>query len=378
MVGGGQDSFIGSVHRIAANMHDSSELVCGAFSSTKQKSLDSGKELLVDQSRVYGTYREMFRKESKLPEDVRMQVVVIVTPNNMHYPIAMAALDGGYHVICDKPMTTTLDEAVNLQKKVKQNKRLFCLTHNYTGYPMVKEARALIKGGKLGAIRRVVVEYPQSWLATRMETAGQKQAAWRTDPRRSGPTGCMGDIGSHCHNLVDYITQLKVEEVCADLTTFIKGRPLDDDGSVLLKFNKNARGIMWASQIAIGEENGISIRVYCEKGAIKWCHNDANSLYVSHLKKPTEIYRTGSEYVSENATSATNLPAGHTEGFYEAFANVYRNFMTAVSDSLEGKKVTASKYDYPTAADGVKTASFLHAIVASTKAEEKWVALQKE
>ncbi len=378
MVGGGRDAFIGNVHRMAIRMDDRAELVCGAFSSTKQKSLESGEDLLIDQTRVYGTYREMFRKESKLPEEERMQVVVIVTPNNMHYPITMAALDGGYHVVCDKPMTTTLDEAINLEKKVKQNKRLFCLTHNYTGYPMVKEARNLIKNGKLGTIRRVVVEYPQQWLATRMETAGNKQAAWRTDPRRSGAAGCMGDIGSHCHNLAEYITSLKVEEVSADLTTFIKGRPLDDDGTVLLKFNKNARGVIWASQIAVGEENGVNIRVYCEKGGIKWNQEDPNSLYVYHLNKPTEIYRTGNEYICDEASSVTSLPAGHTEGFYEAFANVYKNFMNAVIDREEDETVKADKYDFPTAKDGVRTAKFLNAVVISSKSEDKWIPLEKK
>lgn len=375
MVGGGRDAFIGNVHRIAMRMDDRAELVCGAFSSTKQKSLESGSDLLIDQSRVYGTYREMFRKESKLSEDERMQVVIIVTPNNMHYPIAMAALDGGYHVICDKPMTTTLDEAINLEKKVKQNKRLFCLTHNYTGYPMVKEARDLIKDGKLGTIRRVVVEYPQGWLATRLETTGLKQAAWRTDPRRSGPTGCIGDIGSHCHNLAEYITGLKVEKVCADLTTFIKGRPLDDDGSILLRFNKNAKGLIWASQIAVGEENGINIRIYCEKGGIKWDNKDPNSLYVTHLKKPTEIYRTGNEYISKNATAASRLPAGHTEGFYEAFANVYNNFISAVIDFQNDESIKPENHDFPTAKEGVRTAAFLTAVVASSKDEEKWIEL---
>ena len=378
MVGGGRDAFIGDVHRIAMRMDDRAELVCGAFSSTKQKSLESGSDLLIDQDRAYGTYREMFRKESKLPVDERMQVVVIVTPNNMHYPIAMAALDGGYHVICDKPMTTTLDEAINLEKKVKQNKRLFCLTHNYTGYPMVKEARNLIQSGKLGAIRRVVVEYPQSWLATRMETAGNKQAAWRTDPRRSGASGCMGDIGSHCHNLAEYITGLKVEEVCADLTIFIKGRPLDDDGSVLLKFNKNARGVIWASQIAVGEENGVNIRVYGEKGGIKWNQEAPNSLYVHYLNKPTEIHRTGNEYICEEAGKVTRLPSGHTEGFYEAFANIYNNFMNAVIDSVAGEIVNVDKYDFPTAKDGVRTAKFLNAVVSSSKSEDKWIPLEKK
>ncbi len=375
MVGGGIDAFIGDVHRVAMRMDNRTELVCGAFSSTKQKSLESGVSLGIDKNRTYGTYREMFRKEAKLPEDERMQVVVIVTPNNMHYPIAMAALDGGYHVICDKPMTTTLDEAINLEKKVKQNNRIFCLTHNYTGYPMVKEAKNIIQAGKLGAIRRIVVEYPQQWLATRQETAGNKQAAWRTDPRRSGATGCMGDIGSHCHNLAEYITGLEVEEVCADLTTFIKGRPLDDDATILLKFNKNARGVIWASQIAVGEENGITIRVYCEKGGIKWNQEDPNSLYVHNLGKPTEIHRTGNEYICDDATAVTRLPAGHTEGFYEAFANVYKNFINAVIDFADDEKVDASKYDFPTVKDGIRTAEFLNAVVTSSRAEEKWIAV---
>ncbi len=377
MVGGGKDAFIGSVHRIASRIDNLGELVCGAFSSTKQRSLESGKMLLSDTSRIYSTYRDMFRKESKLPEDQRMQVVVIVTPNNMHYPIAMAALDAGFHVICDKPMTVTKDEAINLQRKVKQSKRLFCLTYNYTGYPMVKEAKNIIKSKKLGKIRKIVVEYPQGWLATRQETAGSKQAAWRTDPRRAGATGCMGDIGSHCYNLMEYISGLEVEEVSADLTTFIKGRPLDDDGTVLMKLSNNARGIIWASQIAVGEENGLHIRIYCEKGSLQWRQEDPNYLFVRHLDKPTEIYKRGNEYTSEISRGGTRIPPGHPEGFLEAFANIYKEILTAIADSEEGKKVSAAKYDFPTEAAGVSTAIFLEAIVESSKSEEKWIKLKK-
>jgi predicted dehydrogenase len=375
MVGGGRDAFIGAVHRMAARLEDRIELVCGAFSSTKQKALESGKDLLLDTSRAYGSYREMFRREAKLPEEQRMQFVSIVTPNNMHYPIAMAALDGGFHVVCDKPMTLTLDEALNLQKKVKQTKRLFCLTHNYTAYPMVKQGRQRVKAGKLGKIRRVVVEYPQGWLASRAETAGLKQAAWRTDPRRSGPTGCMGDIGSHCQNLAEYVTGLEVVSVCADLQTCVKGRQLEDDGSVLLRFKGGARGILWASQIAVGVENALSIRVYGEKGGLEWHQQKPNTLLVHKLGKPTEIHGTPPNIALKAGAEASRLPAGYPEGYLETFATIYANFARALENVLEGTKIKEDNFDYPSVADGVRGVTFLHALVASNKSDEKWTDL---
>lgn len=377
MVGGGRDAFIGAVHRAAAQLDGRVDLVCGAFSSTPQKSWDSGRDLLLPPDRVYGSYREMFRKEARLSADKKMDFVAIVTPNNMHYPVSMAALDAGFHVVCDKPMTMTLEEAKNLERKVAQTGRLFCLTHNYTGNPMVKEARQLVAGGKLGNIRRVVVEYPQGWLTSRLETSGQKQAVWRTDPKRAGATCCIGDIGSHCENLAQYITNSPIVELCADLTTFVKGRQLDDDGSVLLHFKNGACGVLWASQIAIGQENSLSIRVYGDKGSLEWHQEEPNTLIVRWANKPTELRRTGTSFVCKPAADNTRLPPGHPEGYIEAFANIYRNFTDALYRVIDGHKVDESRFDYPNVHDGVRGMAFLAAVVKSARSKEKWVKVQK-
>ncbi len=373
MAGGGRNAFIGAAHRIAAQMDGQIELVCGAFSSTRTKSIQSGKDLFLPPGRVYETYREMFRKEQKLPENERMDFVSIVTPNNMHYPIAMAALDAGFHVVCEQPMTMTMDEAKNLAKKVKLTDKLFCLTHNYTGNPMVKEARSLVAKGKMGKVRRVVVEYPQGWLATRLETTGQKQAAWRTDPKRVGATCCMGDIGSHCENLAEYITGSPISELCSDLHTFVKGRLLDDDGSVLLHFKNGANGILWASQIAIGQENSLNIRVYCEKGSIEWHQEEPNTLIVHWADKATEIRRTATPFVGSEAAANTRLPAGHPEGYLEAFANIYKNFAEALTQVIEGKKIKETDCDFPNVNDGIRGMAFLTAVVKSSRSKDKWV-----
>jgi len=377
MVGGGRGAFIGAVHRMAAQLDGRIELICGAFSSTRQKSIDSGRDLLLPADRVYGTYREMLKKEAKRPDDDRMDFVAIVTPNNMHYPVSMASLDAGFHVVCDKPMTTTLDEAKNLARKIKATNSLFCLTHNYTGYPMVKEARDVVHSGTLGPIRRIVVEYPQGWLAARQETAGLKQAIWRTDPRRAGASCCMGDIGTHCENLAEYITGLALTHVCAHLTTFIKGRQLDDDGSVLCRFGEGAVGVLWASQIAVGEENALNIRVYGEKGRLEWHQQEPNTLLLQVSDKPIEIRRTSGPKVGKVATAATRLPPGHPEGYIEGFANVYAGFADALSDRIDGKNKKNDNYDYPKVEDGVRGMLFLEAVVRSTKSKDKWVAVGK-
>lgn len=375
MAGGGSEAFIGAVHRAAIAIDGRAELVCGAFSRTRQKSIDSGIELGVAPERAYGTYREMLRREAKLPEDERMEFLVIVTPNNMHYPIAMAALDAGFHVVTDKPMTVSMDEATNLARKISATKRLFCLTHNYTGYPMVKEARDLLSKGKLGDVRRVVAEYPQGWLSSRAETAGQKQAAWRTDPRRAGASCCMGDIGTHCANLIEYVLGEEIVEVCADLHTFVPGRPLDDDGSVLLRLSGGGRGVLWASQVALGEENGLRLRVYGSKGSIDWRQEEPNTLLVRWAEKPTEIRRTGGSYLSAAASGSTMLPAGHPEGFIEAFVSIYSNFLDALERLMDGKKVKDGQFDYPTVHDGIRTIAFVEAVVESAGSAEKWIAL---
>jgi predicted dehydrogenase len=373
MVGGGKDAFIGAVHRRAALMDGRAELVCGAFSRTPEKSLAAGRECFLPDNRIYGSFQEMFATERRRSTDKRMDFVVIVTPNDAHYPAAMAALAAGFHVVCDKPMTTTLAKARRLELEVHKTGRLFCLTHNYTGYPMVKEARDLARNGLLGKIRRVVVQYPQGWLAGRLEASGQKQAAWRTDPKRAGATCCMGDIGSHCENLAEYITGLKIKTLCADLTTFVKGRPLDDDGSVLLRFDNGARGVLWASQIAVGEENALAIRVYGEKGAVIWRQQDPDTLIVHWTNRATEIRRRGTGFVGQAAAAAARLPAGHPEGFHDAFANLYRSFYDALEADAEGRKIKAS--DYPNVHDGVRGLAFLEAVVKSSRSGGKWINL---
>jgi predicted dehydrogenase len=370
MIGGGRGAFIGNVHRIAATMDNKIEVVCGALSSTPEKALASGKDWLLD--RAYGTYEEMLRQEAKLPAARRMDFVCIVTPNHVHCPAAMASLDAGFPVVCDKPMTLTLAEAKALAKKVKDTGLLFCLTHNYTGYPMVKEARDLVRGGPLGKIRRVVVEYPQGWLATALEATGQKQADWRTDPKRAGASCCMGDIGTHCENLAEYVTGLRITEMCADFHTFVEGRKLEDDGSVLLRFDNGAGGILWASQICIGRENGLNIRVFGEKGALEWHQQEPNTLVCDWLDKPRELRRTGTGFVGKAAAAAGRIPAGHPEGYLEGFANLYKNFAAALGDRLDGQKVKEADYDYPKVQDGVRGMAFLETVVKSAKSPQKW------
>ena len=373
MVGGGRDAFIGPVHRIAAHMDNKIELVCGAFSSSPEKSRLSGQDLLLPPDRVYGDYQEMLRREAALPDGNRMDFVSIVTPNNVHYPVAVAALDAGFPVVCDKPMTINLEEARDLERRVAESGKLFCLTHNYTGYPMVKEARDLVSEGELGAVRRVVVEYPQGWLATRVESQGVKQAVWRTDPNIAGASSCMGDIGTHCENLAEYITGFRITEMCADLTTFVGGRGLDDDGSVLLRFDGGARGVLWASQVAVGQENSLRIRIYGEKGGMEWRQEEPNTLIVHRLDRPTEIRRTATDFVGAAASANARLPAGHPEGYIEGFANIYNSFADALSQVLEGNEVDESKVDYPNVRDGVRGMAFLEAVVGSSNSNRKWV-----
>jgi len=373
MVGGGQGAFIGGVHRMAARLDDKIELVCGAFSSDAERSKASGAELLIPEERVYISFEEMIEVESRLPADVRMDFVSIVTPNHAHFKPAMMALDAGFHVMCDKPMTFTVEEAKQLADKVKETGLLFGLTHNYTGYPMVKEAKQMIAEGKLGAIRRISVEFVQGWMATSLEGEGQKQAAWRADPARSGVSFTMGDIGSHAFNLSEYITGLQVEELCSDLTTFVPGRLLDDDGNVLLRYNKGAKGVLSASGIAIGEENALAIRVYGEKGGIEWHQQEPNTLIVKWLDKPTEILRTATGFVGDSAKNNTRLPAGHVEGFVEAFANIYNNFAETLYARLAGDKNATG--DFPNADDGLRGMMFISTVVESSKADQKWLKL---
>ncbi|MBK15158.1 MAG: oxidoreductase [Chloroflexi bacterium] len=371
MVGGGIGSFIGPVHRIAASIDNKIELVSGAFSSTKDKSLLSGKNLFLDQDRIYGNFQEMFQKEKALSSDTRIDFVSIVTPNNSHYEIIMEALDSGFHVVCDKPITINSQQSIEVEKKVLETKKLFCLTHNYTGYPMVKEAKDMIYDNHLGNIRKIVVEYPQGWLATRIEG---DTLVWRTNPQIAGISSCMGDIGTHCENLVQYITGLEIVELCSDLSSFVENRELDDDGSVLIRFNNGAKGILWASQIAVGQENGLNIRIFGEKGSIAWRQENPNVLQVDWLEKPREIRTTASSFVGESSLANTRIPAGHPEGFLEAFANIYNNFANELSDLISGKEVIGHKeYDYPKVQDGVRGMKFLEAVVKSSENRNQWV-----
>lgn len=374
LVGGGEGAFIGAVHRMAAELDGRIALTCGAFSSDPAKSRRAGVVLYgIDAQRSYGTYDEMMAAEAGRPDDDRMDFVVIATPNHTHHPIARAALDAGFHVMSDKPVTFDLAEAKELAALADERDLVFGLTHNYTGYPMVKEARHLVRSGAFGEVRRVVVEYIQGWLAEREEATGNKQAEWRTDPARSGAAGCMGDIGTHGENLAEYVTGLRIESLCADLTTFVPGRRLEDDGNVLLRFAGGAKGVLFASQIAVGEENGLKLRVYGETGGLEWSQMEPNSLIVRWPDRPYEVRRTGGPGVGEAATGATRLPAGHPEGFLEAFAMLYRNFADTLQAKRAGKKPTEENLDFPTIADGVRGMAFIETVVASAEAGATWL-----
>jgi len=377
MIGGGRGAFIGAVHRIAANIDGQIELTAGAFSSDAEKSKASGQDLFLDPARVYGSFDELVKKEAALPADQRIDFVAIVTPNHVHFPAAKAALEAGFHVLSDKPATFDLKEAKALQALVKKTGLLYGLTHNYTGYPLVKQARDMVAAGQLGKIRKVVVEYPQGWLATRLEASGQKQAAWRTDPKKSGAAGCIGDIGTHAENLAEYITGLQISELAADLTAFVKGRKLDDDGNVLLRFKGGAKGVLHSSQISVGEENNLNIRVYGEKGGLEWHQNEPNTLLVKWLDQPMQVYRTANGYLTPAALAAGRTPPSHPEGYLEAFANIYKNFAGAVRARLEKKKLAKNDpaLDYPKIEDGVRGMAFIEAVVKSSKANTAWTKL---
>lgn len=375
MVGGGQDAFIGAVHRIAALIDGQIELVCGAFSSNAQKSKASGEALFLPPERVYGSYEEMITQESKLPEGERMDFVSIVTPNHMHFGPAKMALEHGFHVVLDKPMTLSLQEAEQLKEIVEKTGLIFCLTHTYTGYPMVKEARQVVASGKLGKIRKVYVEYPQGWLSSHLEGTGNKQADWRTDPKRSGIAGCMGDIGTHAENLAEYVSGLKITELCADINIVVPDRLLDDDGAVLLKFEDGASGVLMATQVAAGEENCIKIRVYGEKGGLEWKQDDANTLLLKWADRPAEVVRTGGPGLSSYAVHNTRTPAGHPEGYLEAFANLYRNFALCVRAKMSGEQPKPEWLDFPGVEDGVRGMLFIEKVIESGKSEQKWIAM---
>ena len=372
MIGGGKDAFIGAVHRLALNMDGQIELCCGALSEHPDIARESGRILYLPEERIYTSYEEMIKKEWELPEDERMHFVSIVTPNFVHFAPAMMALENGFHVVIEKPMVFSLDEAKQLQQKVKDTGLLLCLTHTYTGYPMVKQARQMVAEGAFGKIRKVYVEYPQGWLSRLTEREGNAQAAWRTDPKKSGKSGCMGDIGTHAANLAEYITGLKISKICADLNTIVEGRRLDDDGALLLKFDNGASGVLIASQVAAGEENALKIKVYGEKGGLEWHQQEPNTMLVKWLDAPTQMYRTGSGYMGDYAKHNTRTPAGHPEGYLEAFANHYKNFAQTLRARLNNETPSKESLDFPSVDDGVRGMAFIDNVVASAQSDQKW------
>lgn len=376
MVGGGPGAFIGNVHRIAAQLDGQIELVAGCFSRDPEKSRQAGREWYLEPERVYASFQEMARAEAALPADQRIDFVSVVTPNHMHFPVAEAFLKAGINVISDKPATLDLDEALRLRDLVNASGKIYALTHNYTGYPMVKEARHLVQSGHIGRVLKVVAEYPQGWLLERIEAEGQKQASWRTDPKQAGKSSAVGDIGTHAENLVRYITGLKVDQLCADFTSFVPGRPLEDDANILIHYKRQkdddmppARGILYASQISAGEENGPHIRIYGTKGSLEWHQPEPNTLILRYPDKPTEVRRTAQGYLSQAASSATRLPAGHPEGFLEAFANVYLEAGKAIRDQLAGRQGT---YDFPGIEDAIYGMAFIECTVASANSKDRW------
>ena len=374
MVGGGQDAFIGAIHRLAANMDGLIEIICGALSINPVTAVASGKALFLSESRTYLTYEEMFKAEAALPVNERMDFVTIVTPNFAHFAPAMMALDYGFNVVIEKPITFSLEEAKLLKQKVEETGLILCLTHTYSGYPMVKQAKAMVREGKLGKIRKVWVEYPQGWLSKLSEREGNTQAAWRTDPTKAGKSSVMGDIGTHAAHLAEYITGAKITDVCAELNTLVEGRVMDDDGAVLLKFDNGAKGVLIASQVAAGEENALRIRVYGEKGGIEWLQHDPNTLIVRWLDEPAQILRAGSNYshLSSFATHNCRTPGGHPEGYLEAFANIYRNFALTLSCKLDGTEPTPEMLDFPSVEDGLRGMAFIDNVVASSQSDKKW------
>jgi len=378
MVGGGRGAFIGAVHRMAARLDGEIDLVAGCFSSDPAKSRASGADLHLDPARVYGTYEEMIARESALPADQRIDFVSIVTRNNTHFPVAKAFLEAGFHVMCDKPLCFSLAEGRKLREVVRRTGRVFALTHNYTGYPMVKEAREWVRTGRLGKLLKVVVEYPQGYAITALEAGKVSRIAnWRMDPNVSGVSNCMGDIGTHAHNLARYITGLEVEEICAELSTFIPGRLLDDDGNCLVRFSQGVKGILFASQISSGEENNLNIRVFGTKGSLQWFQENPNELIFKKADAPQQIHRRGNGYLSAATRGASRTPFAHPEGFIEAFANIYRAAAVAIADSIAGRKAPKDGYDFPTVDDGLAGMAFIETAVRSGRAGAKWVRFPK-
>ncbi len=370
MVGGGRDAFIGAVHRIAARLDDHFELVAGALSSTAEKAAASGCDLGLASDRIYGSFLEMARCEARRADGI--EAVSIVTPNHVHYPAAREFLKRGIHVICDKPMTATLREAKQLSALVERSGVVFVLTHNYTGYPLIRQARDMVAAGELGEIRVVQVEYPQDWLTERLEATGQKQAGWRTDPAQSGPGGCLGDIGTHAYNLACFVTGLKPESLCADLATFVEGRRLDDNAHVMLRFRGGAKGMLWASQVAPGNENALRLRVYGAKGGLEWSQEDPNRMAFAPFGEPTRMITRAGPGSTPPAARVTRTPSGHPEGYLEGFANIYVEAARAILAARDGKEPDRHVV-YPTAEDGLAGVAFVDACLRSSKRGGVWI-----
>ncbi len=371
MVGGGQGAFIGAVHRMAASLDGEIELVCGAFSSNEARSIASGLSFFLPAERCYASFEDMFIKESQLPIDERMQFVAIVTPNNMHYPIAKMAIEHQFHVMSDKPATLNLSQAYALQLLLKSHNTLYGLTHTYTGYPLIKQARHLTQQGELGNIVKIVVEYSQGWLASN-DNPGSQLDNWRLDPEKSGASCCMGDIGVHAANLVEYVSGLQISDICADLSSTLTGRVLDDDGTVLMKFNNGAKGVLLASQIAIGDENNLTLRIYGDKKSLEWSHLEPNTLWLKSNSESTQLIRTGVGASCEAAQQAIRLPAGHPEGYIEAFANIYINFSKQIRAHSAGEPCDNNTYDVPGIDEAVRGMAFIENVVTADKSTEKW------
>ena len=371
MVGGGKDAFIGEVHRIALRLDDNYELVAGSFSSNFGNSKETGKRLGLSEDRVYETYQEMAEKEFDRSDGI--EVVAIVTPNHLHVPISKIFAKKGIHIICDKPLALSSEEAIDLKKIVKSKKIIFALTHNYTGYPMVRHARALIKRGDLGSIRIIQAEYPQDWLTTKVEDRGLKQAKWRADPKRSGAGGCIGDIGTHAFNLIRFITGLEIDELSADIHTFVKGRLLNDNAQIMLRFKGGAKGSLWSSQVAVGNENNLKIRIYGESGGIEWRQEDPNYLYYTKFGQPTQKITRGSGSASKAAKNVTRIPPGHPEGYLEGFANIYNDIYKKIYAQINKQKYDDSNDCYPTIYDGVEGMKFIETVLESSKKNSKWI-----
>ena len=373
MVGGGIGAFIGPVHRMAAIMDGQAEFVAGAFSSDPDKSRKSGEALYLDPSRIYGDYREMAQKESALPVEKRIDFVSIVTPNVAHFAIAKCFLEAGFNVVCDKPMTFSLQEARELKSIVAKSGKVFVLTHNYTGYPMVKQAKWMVQEGMLGNLNKVVVEYPQGWLAGLLEGGKTSIGIWRMDPSAAGASSCVGDIGTHAENLVRYITGLEIEKLCADVSSFIPNNKLEDDGNVLIRYKGGAKGILYASQISTGEENGVTIRIYGSKLGLEWHQEDPNYLTAKHPEGYRTIYSKGNDNLCEAARESGRLPFGHPDGFIEAFANIYLQAYRAIRAELAGEPIPHC--DHPTVDDGVVGLCFIESVLASSASDQKWTAI---